>query len=1294
MLKSHVTFHSSNGKRLALIAEDEEINRLLLEEILKEDYKLIFASDGLEAYKLIQEYQNTLSIILLDLQMPGMGGLELLQKLKDDVALQLIPVIVITSDQDSEIKSLTLGAADFIPKPYPAPGVILARVRRTVELFEDRITIQTTERDPLTNLYNREFFYHYAELFDQYHESMDMDAIIIDIYHFRVINERFGNAYGDEILRRIGLKVRDTVADTGGIVCRREADTFMVYCPHGKNYRQILDSASNGLGDDMPISRIRLRMGVYAKVDRSLPIERRFDRAKMAVDVIRNSYTKTIEFYDNRLYEKEVFEQQLVEGFHQAVNTRQFKIYYQPKFNIRGEMPVLCSAEALVRWIHPQFGFISPGQFIPLFESNGLIEELDLYVWREIAAQIREWKDRLNFSVPVSANVSRVDMYDPNLPQTIQNILKNNDLKPSDILLEVTESAYTQNSEQIISTVEYMRKSGFKIEMDDFGNGYSSLNMLSTLPIDALKLDMEFVQNAFRKLKDTRLLEIIIDIARYLSVPVIAEGVETEEQYEALKAIGCDIIQGYYFSRPVPPNEFENFLLERRKLGDKIMPAAEIQSSSFEHITDSLTGGFDNIYYIDINNDHYIEFLTEGQQHEELKIDKSGKNFFTDIIPMIRRAVHPDDQEELIRAIQKDNLLRELDQAQPFSMIFRMMINQEPVYYAIKAVRAPRSDHHHIVAGITNVDHELKTFGAFELVQPNAVNFNGLAHALSVDMESIYYVDVVTDTYIEFKADSPYKQIPMENTGRNFFEEYRRNLMRVIYEADRDKIRSALDKSFILEYLNHHKVFAMVYRIMINGSPVYYRMKIIHAHNDHNRHIIIGISNIDDQITEEEKQETTYRDIVTFAGIAKALAQDYFSIYIVDMNTDRFYEYNSLSSYRDLNIENNGEDFFSLSRRNAEKIIYPEDLPHFLNTFTKSNIQDSLQKNNVFTMTYRLMINNQPNYVSMKISLLSEDDLSKVVIGINNIQAGMDRREQPHLFNSISKALAGDYFRIYYLDTQTDDYIEFVTHEDHEALEVEKSGTDFFNSFRRIIRNIIHPDDEERFLADFTRENFYTQLIAGHPYIITYRQLQNKHWIYVQLKAVTTEKVNDTHIIIGISNIDDHVRREEQSIEAIRLANLDNLTGVKSYQVYEEDVKKIDKTILNGTISPFAIVCCDLNNLKKINETYGHAEGDEFIKQTARMVCNVYRHSTVYRTGSGRFTAILQDDNYQKREYLYKMMTALNYARPVGRKITIAVGMSEYNPERDTCFSDTENRAIKAMKENKKILKQTAEQGG
>jgi len=236
-------------------------------------------------------------------------------------------------------------------------------------------------------------------------------------------------------------------------------------------------------------------------------------------------------------------------------------VYFQPKYDIRPDKPVLSSAEALVRWIHPELGMISPGVFIPMLEDSGLIFNLDAYVWRKTAAQIRQWKDECGFSVPVSVNVSRIDMLMPNLRDTFQDILNEYQLTTADIILEITESAYAGDSEQVLSTARDLRGMGmgFRIEMDDFGTGYSSLGALNHLPIDALKLDMSFVRNAFSEKKDLRMIELILDIARYLQVPVIAEGVETEEQYLGLKELGVDYVQGYYFSKPVPSETFQVF---------------------------------------------------------------------------------------------------------------------------------------------------------------------------------------------------------------------------------------------------------------------------------------------------------------------------------------------------------------------------------------------------------------------------------------------------------------------------------------------------------------------------------------------------------------------------------------------------------------------------------------------------------------------------------------------------------------------------------------------------------------
>ena len=237
-------------------------------------------------------------------------------------------------------------------------------------------------------------------------------------------------------------------------------------------------------------------------------------------------------------------------------------MYYQPKYNIQCDPPRLSSAEALIRWKHPELGMISPGVFVPLFESHGLISVVDNFVWQEAARQVAQWKEKYQFTLPVSVNLSRADVFDPTLVDQLIRIIEENGLEYKNIKLEVTESAYTDNAKNVLDVIHRLRELGFEVEMDDFGSGYSSLNMLSDMPIDVLKMDMKFIRNIETSATDRRLVSLILDIGRYLQVPVVAEGVETEGQFDLLRKDGCDLVQGYYFSRPLPPEEFE-LLIQR-----------------------------------------------------------------------------------------------------------------------------------------------------------------------------------------------------------------------------------------------------------------------------------------------------------------------------------------------------------------------------------------------------------------------------------------------------------------------------------------------------------------------------------------------------------------------------------------------------------------------------------------------------------------------------------------------------------------------------------------------------------
>ena len=568
MSDSQQNFRPMVEKRRILLIEDEVINQEILKMYLNDIYDVVLAGTGSEAIDIIHSQYETLSLVLLDLNLPDIHGIDILRQIEADPRFAHLPVIVMTADSEAEVECLTLGAIDFIPKPYPQQKVVLARVLRTVELYEDRDLLRWTERDNLTGLYNKEFFYRYAAQIDVYHKDEPTDAIVLNINHFRGINDRYGKNCGDEVLKLVAEKLLEIVQENGGIVCRREADTFLIYSPHRDDYHAFLEEASVTLNiEEMSEARVWLRMGVYADVDKNLDIERRFDRAKMAADRVKDNFNKNIGLYDNSMREAELLAGQLIADFPAAIREKQFEIFYQPKFNVRSEKPVLSSAEALVRWRHPKLGMVSPGVFIPLFENNGLIQTLDHYIWSEAAAHVRGWQKRLGIALPVSINVSRVDMYDPQLIEKLKAVVEDNGLGFKDLFLEVTESAYTEDAGQIIDKVKQLRDLGFHIEMDDFGAGYSSLTMLSMMPIDALKLDMQFVRNAFKNGKDTRLLEVMIRLAEAFKVITIAEGVETEEQMLTLQAIGCDIVQGYYFSRPLPAKDFEAFMIENSPAG-------------------------------------------------------------------------------------------------------------------------------------------------------------------------------------------------------------------------------------------------------------------------------------------------------------------------------------------------------------------------------------------------------------------------------------------------------------------------------------------------------------------------------------------------------------------------------------------------------------------------------------------------------------------------------------------------------------------------------------------------------
>lgn len=551
-------------KKRVLVVEDNELNRELLSQILSREYQVLEAENGRAALDILKEYKGNVSLIFLDVIMPVMDGYAFLDHLRADSSLALIPVVVTTqsNSEEDEVNALSHGATDFVPKPY-RPKIILHRAANLIELRENAAMVNQFMYDRLTGVYSREYFYQKVR--ERLAESSGVPYAIVgsNVENFKVYNDIFGTRAGDQVLRRIAENGRTMVGEDG-LCARYGADRFLYLLRQD----QVSDwLRQNGTpGKIANVKNIVLKWGVYKITDRTVPVEKMCDRAFLVADSIKGHYNQWVAVYDDVLRDKLLREQAITESMEAALTEGQFAVYLQPKYWLQDD--TLAGAEALARWIHPELGFLAPAEFIPLFEKNGFITRLDRFVWEQTCKLLRAWREKGYPALPVSVNVSRADVYQEDLPETLSNLVKQYGIEPGQLHLELTESAYTENPGQIITMVDELRRRGFVIEMDDFGSGYSSLNMLSQVRFDILKLDMQFIQTETAKPGEMSLMRFVVKLAKWMNLSTVAEGVETKAQVERLREVGCDYAQGYFFSRPLPVEKFEA-LMKQELAGGK-----------------------------------------------------------------------------------------------------------------------------------------------------------------------------------------------------------------------------------------------------------------------------------------------------------------------------------------------------------------------------------------------------------------------------------------------------------------------------------------------------------------------------------------------------------------------------------------------------------------------------------------------------------------------------------------------------------------------------------------------------
>lgn len=538
-----------------LVVDDGKLIRAAFEEILRDEYFILEAENGKEALDILSRENEHIALIILDLVMPVMDGFQFLEEYRKIEEYRYIPVIVSTTNDasDNECRCLELGAWDFIPKQFHRE-IIRFRVRNAIE----KSRVRFLEYDSLTGVYSQLKFYQMTRDMLDHGARKRFAFVHFDIDRFRMINAFYGSREGDRLIGIVANAIRGAVEEYGrGTYGRIGGDVFGICLPYenADAVYQVIDRVRREIKRHQVHYYLETCSGIYFIEDRDMDVAMIHDNAALAAAQCKNQYMIHDVLYTKELSDRLIREQHIIDEMDKALEEGQFIVYFQPKYDLESMSPY--GAEALVRWQKPDGTLVSPADFVPVFEKNGFITKMDYYVWEKVCLFIRSELDEGREPAPISVNVSRVNLYNPQFMETLINLVEKYKIPPKYLHLELTESVFAEDARMIQSAIKYLHRAGFTILMDDFGSGYSSLNVLKDLDLDVLKIDMKFFSKGNTAEKGEKIIEAVIKMAESLDMVVIAEGVEEKDQVDFLTNLGCDYIQGYYFAKPMPQAQYE-----------------------------------------------------------------------------------------------------------------------------------------------------------------------------------------------------------------------------------------------------------------------------------------------------------------------------------------------------------------------------------------------------------------------------------------------------------------------------------------------------------------------------------------------------------------------------------------------------------------------------------------------------------------------------------------------------------------------------------------------------------------
>ena len=793
--------------------------------------------------------------------------------------------------------------------------------------------------------------------------------LFITLHGLKSYNQKNGFPEGNKILQSFA-KLLSNIFDREN--CCRLGGAHFTLITEEEGLEQKLSSLMGKIPLVQVGGGLYIHIGIYPCKTEEISIYSACDRAKLACDSIKDEKVSAINYYDQKIRLAEENHRYIIENFNRAIAERWITVYYQPI--IRAVNGKVCDEEALARWIDPIKGFLSPADFIPVLEEEKLIYKLDLYVLERVLEKMKFFQSKGIEVIPQSINLSRSDFESCDIVEEIRTRVDLAGFPRNKISIEITESVVGSNFDFMLRQINRFKDLGFPVWMDDFGSGYSSLNVLKEIPFDLIKFDMSFMRQFNEKNNGKIILTELMRMAFSIGADTICEGVESEEQLQFLKEIGCSKIQGYYYCKPIPIEQ----ILER--------------------IEKNIQIGFENP-----DETHYYEAVGRVNLHDLAVISYGNEQDFSNVFNMLPMAII-EVKDTSIRFVRTNQSYRNF-----FSKSFGFGLMGKPIPISeilhsagtafIKSVLQVAKDGKRtftdeILPDGSQANYFIRRLAENPITKRTALavavlsvkdsakgsTYANIAKALAADYFHLFYVNLKTEEFIEYSTGLGEDIMTSEKHGENFFEQIRNMAAKVLLQDDKKIFLETFYKENILSEIDEHGRFAMTYQIMRKSGLVYVNMKVMRMKHDSD-YIIIALSNVDSQIKQQKMLKKAKQDEIIYSRLM-ALSGDFICMYIVDPKTESYTEYNASKDYESLGISKQGNDFFATSHKNAKITLFKDDVPLFIEKFTLKNIIAEIEQKNSFSLHYRLMLNGELKNASLRAALVKENGEDKLIIGI------------------------------------------------------------------------------------------------------------------------------------------------------------------------------------------------------------------------------------------------------------------------------------------------------------------------